>query len=249
MGQDIVSGPVGCALAFLVVLTACNVGSIATGQPTPAALRTHAQGESLMTDLTRQELTDRAARLGHPVHTTLQKPETVVERVPTPFFKDGGIYRVSTRPPERPRTYMLGVWGKDGIKVLNNDPEAFFELASHGGLELTSSADHVAYVTAFIESTRDFMGGPQILKSIDEAWWLPSPSPEESRKREEVTAKYKKVVEGPRISRDSGTTVVVYMIRDVDRALLRVDAKVESGGRIEVSETVLEPEMPTVMLR
>ena len=200
-----------------------------------------------MTDLTRQELTQRAVRLGSPVHTALEKPETVVERVPTTFFSSGGIYRVSTRPPDRPRLYVLGVWGKDGIKVLNNNREGFFELAANGGLGLDSGADNVAYVTAFLESTRDFTGGPQILKKIEESWWLPKPTPEESRKREEVIAKYTKVVEAPRLSRESSTTVVVYLIRD--RALVRMQAKVEKDGRIQISENVLESEMPTVMLR
>ena len=200
-----------------------------------------------MEDLTREELIRRAAPLGHPIHTTLEKPETMVERVPTTFFSAGGIYRVSTRPPDRPRTYVLGVWGKDGIKVLNDDPPGFFELAANSGLKLTTGGDYVEYVTTFLDATRDFTGGVQILKSIEESWWLPSPTPDEIRKREEVIAKYKTVVEAPKHSRESSKTVVVYIIRD--RALIRMDAKVESDGRIQISEKVLEPEMPTVMLR
>jgi len=142
---------------------------------------------------------------------------------------------------------MLGVWGKDGINVLNDNTAGFFELSANSGLKLATGSDYVDYVTTFLESTRDFMGGVQILKSIEESWWLPSPTPEEARKREEVIAKYTKVVEAPKISRESDATVVVYVIRD--RALIRLDAKVESNGRIQISEKVLEPQMPTVMLR
>ena len=129
--------------------------------------------------------------------------------------------------------------------MLNNDPEGFFELAANSGLKLTSSNDYIGYVTAFLESTRDYKSGPQILKTIEESWWRTSPTPDDARQREEVTAKYTKVVESPRLSRESGTTVVVYLIRD--RALIRMHAKVESNGRIQISENVLEPQMPTVM--
>ena len=198
-----------------------------------------------MKDLTRQELTQRAARIGPPILTALEKPETVVERFPTPFFTNGGIYRVATRPPDRPFLYVLGVWGKDGIQVLNNDPEAFFELAAKSGLKLTSSNDYIGYVTAYLESIRDYKFGPQILKSIEESWWRRSPTPDEIRQREEVTAKYSKVVEAPRISRESDATVVVYLLRE--RTLIRMNAKVESDGRIQISEKVLEPQMPTIL--
>lgn len=201
----------------------------------------------MTTDLTRHELEQRAAPLGLPVHADLEKPETAVERIPTPFFSKGAMYRVATRPPERPRVYILGVWGDDGIKLLNEDAKGFFEFAAKSGLNLGSGGDYVSYVTAFLESTRGFKGGVQILKTIEESWWLPSPTAEEARKREEVIAKYSKVVEGPKMSRESDTTVVVYVIRD--RALVKMNAKVESDGRIEITETVLEPVMPTVMLR
>ena len=200
-----------------------------------------------MADLTRKELAHRAAHLGHPILTTLGQPETVVERIPTAFFSSGSIYRVSTRPPERPRVYNLGVWGEDGINVLNTSPESYFELAANSGLKLTTGDDYVAYVLVFLESTRDFTGRPQILSKIEESWWLEKPTPEEIRKRDEVIAKYKTVVEGPRLSSESSTTVVVYLIRD--RALVRMDAKVEGDGRIKITEKVLEAEMPTVMLR
>ena len=131
--------------------------------------------------------------------------------------------------------------------MLNNSPEGFFELAANGGLKLASGADHVAYMTTFLDATRDFTGGVQILKSIEESWWLPSPTPDEKRQREDAIAKYTKVVEAPKVSRESNTTVVVYLIRD--RALLRMNAKVESNGHVQISEDVLEPKMPTVMLR
>ena len=247
MGRNII-GLVGGILLFTIVFNACAAAHLATGSDAPNPSGTPTRGGlRIMADLTREELIQRAARLGHPVHTTLEKPETVVERIPTPFFSSGGIYRVSTRPPDRPRTYILGVWGKDGIKVLNDSPAGFFELSANSGLKLATGADYVAYVTTFLESTRDFTGGVQILKTIEESWWLPSPTPEESRKREEIIAKYKTIVEAPKISRESGSTVVVYVIRD--RALVRMEAKVESDGRIQISEKVLEPEMPTVMLR
>lgn len=200
-----------------------------------------------MTSLTREEIIRRAAKLGNPILTALEKPETAVEQVPTPFLSSGAIYRVSTRPPDRPRVYDLGFSGTEEIEVLNDQPEHYFALASKGGLTLRSEADYVAYVTTFIDVTRDFTGGPQVLHSIQESWWLPSPSPDEARKREDVIAKFANVVEAPKLSRESSTTVVVYLIRD--RALIRMHAKVEGDGRIQVSEDKLEPEMPTVMLR
>lgn len=247
MGRNIIGGLVGCIFLFANLINACATAHLATYSDIPDPAGTPTRGGRIMADISREELIRRATPLGSPILTTLEKPETVVERIPTPFFPGGGIYRISTRPPERPRTYILGVWGKDGIKVLNGSPEGFFELAANSDLKLTSGADYIAYVTTFFESTRDFKGGIQILKTIEESWWLPTPTPAEMAKREEVIAKYKTVVEAPKLSRESNTTVVVYVIRD--RALVRIDAKVESDGRIQISEKVLEPEMPTVMLR
>ena len=200
-----------------------------------------------MTSLTREEIIRRAAKLGNPILTALEKPETAVEQVPTPFLSSGAIYRVSTRPPDRPRVYDLGFSGTEEIEVLNDQPEHYFALASKGGLTLRTESDYVTYVTTFVDVTRDFTGGVQVLNTIEDSWWLTSPSPEEARKRDEVIAKYATIVETPKVSRESGTTVVVYLIRD--RSLIRMHAKVEGDGRIQVSEDKLEPEMPTVMLR
>jgi hypothetical protein len=246
MGRNGIGSPVGYVV-FLVAFVACMVTYLATPQDAQTQRRPVTKGSLMTTDLTREELTQRAATLGPPVHAALEKPKTVVERIPTPFFTAGAIYRVGTRPPDRPRLYVLGVWGKDGIKVLNNDPTAFFDVAANSGLKLTTGSDYVDYVVAFLESTRDFTSGPQILKTIEEAWWLRKLKPEEARKREEIIAKYAKVVEAPKLSREADATVVVYAI--IDRKLLRLNAKVESGGAIDIIEVVLEPEMPTVMLR
>jgi hypothetical protein len=197
--------------------------------------------------LTRQQLTQRATRLGPPVLTALEAAETVVEQIPTPFFAHGAIYRVSTRAPMRPRLYVLGVWGNDGLVLLNNNPAGYFELAANGGLNLASESHRVQYVTSFLESTSDFTSAIQILNRIEDAWWLPSPTPEESKRREEVIAKYTKVVEAPKLSPGSSTTVVVFLIRS--RALVRLEAKLETSGRIQITESVLEAELPTVYIQ
>lgn len=228
---------------FTFLFAMFMAGCVANGQ----TANRPAKGSNMMKDLTKQELTERAKPLGSPVLTTLEQPQTIVERTETPFLSDGGIYKVSTRPPERPRVYMLGVWGTDEIKVLNGSPENFHELIANGGFSLRSGADHVSYVLAYFEATRDFTGGVQILDSIQHSWWLPNPKDAETIKRNEVIAKYASIVESPRISREDAATVTLYIIRD--RKLIRSQAKIESDGAIKFSDTVLEPEMPTVILR
>lgn len=247
MRRSIIGGIVCYVGLLIIIFSVYTSGSSGTGVNATNVGGTLARGEFFMADLTRQELARRAAKLGAPILIALEKPETVVERVPTGFFSDDGIYRVSTQPPDRPRLYVLGVWGTDGIRVLNGDPEGYFDLAAHCGLKLSTGNDYVTYVTTFLDATRDFTGGVQVLNKIEESWWLPSPTPEEARKREEVIAKYANVVEAPKASHDSNSTVFVYCIRD--RVLLRMKATVESGGKIQISEDVLEAEMPTVMLR
>ena len=247
MGRNIIGGLVGYAGLFVIIFSTYTTGCRGTEVNASIAPDTVTRGEFSMADLTRQELVQRAAKLGSPIRAALEKPETVVEPMPTSFFSDGGIYRVSTQPPDRPRLYVLGVWGTDGIRVLNADPEGYFDLAAHSGLKLSTGNDYVSYVTTFLDATRDFTGGVQVLNNIEESWWLPSPTPEETRKREEVIATYAKVVEAPKASHDSNSTVIVYCIRD--RVLLRLKANVESTGKIQISEDVLEAAMPTVMLR
>lgn len=250
MGRNIIDYLIGNVGLFIVIVIFVSCTTTyprveperADPRPTPTT------GGSKMTDINRQELARRGAtRLGPPILTALEAPETLVEPISTPFFSNDTIYRVSTRPPARPRQYMLGAWGKEEVIVLNNNPDGFFELAANSGLRISSGSDRVSYVTTFLESTRDYQGGVQILTKIEEAWWLPTPTPEEARQREELITKYAQVVQAPSISRESNDTVIVYLIRD--RKLLRLHAKVEDSGRIEIVEDVLEPEVPTVMLR
>lgn len=247
MARNVIGRFAGYVGLLILLLSTHTIGCRGTEANIPNRSVALAKGDFIMADLTRQELTQRAASLGNPILTTLEKPETVVERMPTGYFLDGGIYRVSTRPPDRPRTYVLGVWGKNEIIVLNNEPDAFFKLAANAGLKLTAGGDYVDYVKAFLDSTRDYTGGIQVLNKIDESWWLPKPTPEEARRREEVTAKYTHLVEAPKSSQESNSSVIVYCIRD--RNLLRMKAKVENDGKIRISEDLLEAKMPTVMLR
>lgn len=196
--------------------------------------------------MTRQELLQRAAHFGPPIKTALEAPETVVEQVPTPFFTKAGIYRVSTRPPARPFLFVLGLTTIDTI-LLNNNSAGFFKLASEGGLNLALPETRTAYVVTFLETTRDFTGGIQILRSIEESWWLKTMTQEEAKRKAEVIEKYKSVVHPPKLSEDSTSTVVLFVIRD--RALLKLRAKIEPTGQIAITETVLEPEVPVVYLR
>lgn len=246
MGRNVYKRYALYVVLIVVPIIVLMVAFIASGQKKPDPQHKLGREDKKMTGFTREEITRRSAKFGNPILTTLEKPETVVEQIPTEYFSNGGIFRVSTRPPDRPRVYNLGVWGADGIVLLNNEPEHFFELAANAGLTLRSASDFVAYVTTFIDVTRDFKGGVQILNNIEESWWLTSPSADEARKRYELIAKFAKVVEAPKDSSDSHSTVVVYAIRN--RALIRMNAKVEADGRIKVNEEILEAEMPTVML-
>lgn len=196
--------------------------------------------------MTRQELLHRAAHFGPPIKTALEAPETVVEQVSTPFFTKAGIHRVSTRPPARPFLFVLGLTASDTI-LLNNNPAGFFKLAAEGGLNLALPETRTAYVVTFLETTRDFTGGVQILRSIEESWWLKSMTSEEAKRKAEIIEKYKSVVHPPKLSEESTSTVVLYIIRD--RALLKLRAKIEPTGQIAITETVLETDVPVVYLR
>lgn len=196
--------------------------------------------------MTRQQLAQRAAHFGPPIKTALEAEETVVEQVATPFFSKASIYRVATRPPSRPFLFVLGLTAGDTV-LLNNNPAGFFKLAAEGGLNLGPAETRTAYVITFLETTRDFTGGVQILRSIEESWWLPTMTPEETARKSEITGKYKTVVHPPKLSEESSSTVVLYIVRN--RALVKLRAKIESTGQIAITETVLEPEIPVVYLR
>lgn len=236
-----------CGAILAVALITFAVVFIVPGQVDRRMPETVRRENKKMTGFTREEVTRRAANFGDPIQAALKKPETIVEQIPTEYLSNGGVFRVVTQPPDRPRVYYLGVWGSDGIALLNNEPDRFFDLAANSGLSLRSGSDRVAYITTFIDVTRDFTGGAQILNTIEDSWWLPSPTPDEAHKRDEVVAKYEKIVEPPHLSRDSDSTVIVYVIRD--RTLIRMNAKIENDGRIKITKDKLETGMPTVMLR
>ncbi|MCZ2391029.1 MAG: hypothetical protein LC113_08130 [Acidobacteria bacterium] len=245
----------GITISYLAIKAADaepENSALAALSPTPNVAETKktkkgtAQGDNFVTDIDRSELLKRTVPLGNPVHTTLEKPETVVEQISTPYFATGAVYRVSTRPPERPRVYNLGVWGNDGVILLNEEPDNFYKLASMANLRFSSGSDYVAYVVTFLETTSGFKRHPQILNSIEKAWWVPKPDAAEAQKRDEMIAKYSSTVEPPKLSSDAESTVVLYAISNLK--LVMIKAKVASDGKIKLDEKVLEENTPTVMM-
>ncbi len=169
----------------------------------------------------------------------LRAPETKIERVATPFLKNGRIYRVSKFAPTRPIVLFVGLDDKDFAVKLNANEAGYFELADKAGLNIQNNESRVAYVLVFLETVVKKNKRLQILESASQIKERPNLDAKKKKEFQEFLAKYESTVKPPK-SGDGGI-VDIFAVKEQD--LVKLSATVSVGGKIDIKETILEKDI------
>jgi hypothetical protein len=171
----------------------------------------------------------------------LQADQSTLAVVPTPFFRNGAIYKVMHKLPTRPVVFTVGQSGESAWLLASNPP-AFFELARKAGVILDTDELRIAYVTTFLETTRSFAHRFDILHDVAQLKPRPNLSGDQLQRFQKIVAQYGPVLRQLILSGDGPWTLVVYAVRR--QSLVRLDTTLRKDGAIDVREAVLEEYLP-----
>jgi len=189
----------------------------------------------------KETLAKRVETISEELGGIVRSDATTVEKIETPFLRNGAIYRVAHLGKYRPMGFTVGIAEPDFTVLLPLNPKGFMELKEKAQIELSDSADErLKYVISFLEATRSFSQKFQILHKFDDIDLIPKPSDEEMEGYEKLKGKYVKLIEPPHFADDS--KVVVFAIKQ--QSLVKIEGAVASNGDIKTSEDVLEPKLP-----
>lgn len=193
----------------------------------------------------KESLARRLEPVEKPLADVVRIPETVVEPFSTPFFDRGIIESVTTRAPQRPFGFTVGLANDGFTSVLTNNQAGYFQLAQHAGLRLMDDSLRLAYVLAFFNAIRDYSHRFQILNRFDDIKLINQPTDDEKKQYEALRAKYANLIRPPVIK--EGSLVQLFAVKD--RNLAAIQARLSPSGQIDVAENVLEKEIPVSFVR
>ncbi len=188
----------------------------------------------------KETLAKRVAAVSDGLDEIVRSENTTIDRVETPFFRNGNIFRVVHLGDFHPMGFTVGI-SDDFTIMLPSNPQGFMELKNKAGLKLTDSPnERVEYVVTFLNTTRSFSQKFQILDSFEDVDLIPQASDAEKADFQALEAKYAKVIKPPHFSGDSN--VIVFAVKQL--SLVRIDNHIEENGDIKSTETVLEKALP-----
>jgi hypothetical protein len=209
-------------------------------RPAVPAMAASRPGETVMTD--QALLAKRLAPLGAPVADLVQRPNTEVRQLDTPFLQRGHIYRVTHRAPHRPVVFTAGWVEPDFAVMLPLNPQGFAELATRAGLRLDTADGRAQYVTTFLETTRDFRFRFDILRRFADIQLVPRATAEQQGRYDRLRREYEEVLKPPAFAGDGPWKGTVFVLKGQD--LVRLDVTLCPEGKVEIAEKVLEKDLP-----
>ncbi len=190
----------------------------------------------------RAELAQRAVPISKQVAEVLQREETEITELSTPFLIHGSIYRISSRPPLRPLVFTMGVAGPDYAVLLGKNPPGFLDMAARAGVNLDTDPLRIAYVTTYLETTCDQLSGFQILSRFDDIRVLNKPKQAEKERLEKLRQQYSSQIVPPRTSKDDPWKVNLFAVDQ--RNLIAIQASLQPDGKVTVEKKILEEAIP-----
>jgi hypothetical protein len=219
----------------VLILLAQHVGS-----NSPGGSRLRAQEDFPMVD--KERLARRVESLGDDYARMIRAHGTEVEQLPTPFFADGAIYRVTYMTPSRPVAFTVGCAEPDLTLLLQGKPERYVRLATKARLHLDSDERRAAYLLTFLEATRSFAQRFQIVERADQIQPRPGLGKDDAEHFRRLQTKYESVIAPLRLSVEAPWRGTVFALRG--QSLVRITLQLESDGRIRTEETILEADLP-----
>lgn len=190
--------------------------------------------------MNQEKLAQRVEKVDETSAKLVRDEKSKIERIATPFFKNGAIYKVEKFAPTRPIITFIGCDDKDFTVTLNANPEGYFDLATKSGLNLGSKDLRLSYISTFFTTTKG-AGRFQIVEKIDDIKQRPNLDETNAKKFKEFQSKYVKTIAAPTISDNAPYRAVIFAVKG--QSLVKIDAALSPDGKISLQETVLEKDL------
>ena len=230
-------------------IPALSVGILAAALIQGAGIQTGAEVRNrkgqTMSGVSETERTDLANRVSHTSAYTadlILRPQSTVERLPAPFLGHGAIYRVTFIAPSGPMAFTVGYGDSEAPILLQMNPDGFFAVVGKAHLSLGSPDSKIAYAVTFLEATRDFRRGFQMLHKASDIELIAKPTPEERARYAELQSKYNTFIRAPHVSDTSPSEVTVFALSGQN--LIEITLNLSADGRWKRSDKVLEEDLP-----
>jgi hypothetical protein len=184
---------------------------------------------------------------------TVDDPEAVVQKYEGSFLAHGSIYRITREFETHPLVFTVGTANgpKDEIDytaLLAGNPDAFFEVAKRGGVQLDTAERREQYLAVFLETTRDFGKRFQRLRRADDIRLLNKATEEQRTRYDAIVRKYAPLIEGMNISQD-GPPWKASLYALIGDDLVHLELVLDADGKVSVQKQVVEKDLPIAYAR
>jgi hypothetical protein len=171
----------------------------------------------------------------------IRDPRTTVTRLPTPFLRNGLIFRFDWRGPYKIVSGTIGYTRQNNaIYFLAASPENFDRLIAVANVAIETDEQRLSYALTRLEVTRRFDETYRILNRYDDMALLPDAPPEAQARARDMRTKYADRIVPARVEADGpGWRVPVFVLAEDNLCLDTV--LIARDGTSRVERTVLEP--------
>jgi hypothetical protein len=167
----------------------------------------------------------------------LQQPGTTVERLQTPYLRNGTIDIVTAFSNSGPRTLAVGITGQKA-HLLAGAPAAFLEFARAAQVQLDTASLRSAYIRAYLELTRQFHLTFRIIDSFDTLKPPNKPDARQTALYAQYLAQYAPIIKPPTLSSTEPWVYSCFAQRG--ESLVQITATLSPDARIAAVDRILE---------
>jgi hypothetical protein len=168
-----------------------------------------------------------------------------VAAYPVPGMPVDAVWRVRMASLDHPVQAYVGTWPDGSARALNDDQDAFLDLARATGVEIADANEALGYVLAFLEATRGPIVIVRPIAGVADIAWRPGTDEEETRR----TAFLRDAVVQPPTARASGEGFVVEAWLVVDQRIQRNTFTVARDGGLSATHHVVAADLPLPIAR
>jgi hypothetical protein len=207
----------------------------------PHSAVTTLQHEATMSD--RDPLAQLVEPINPEVARLIRDPATTIERLDTPFLRNGLIFRIEWRGPYKPVGLTIGYARQDNFTVLLPvNAAGFQELLAKAGVVLDSSQQRIALAVTELETTRRFDETFIVLRSFDDLRLMANPTAQDEAWFRAIRQRYEPIMHLPRAEGTAPWEMPIYVLLRNDLCLFTVT--LDAAGNSKIARQVLEANTP-----
>ena len=210
------------------------------------AVRTYSADTALQQEAKMRDR-DPLAQLVEPINSEVARlirdPATTIERLSTPFLRNGLIFRAEWHGPYKPVGLTIGYAKQDNFTVLLPlNTAGFQELVAKAGVVLDSNEQRVAFAVTELETTRCFDETFVVLRSFDEVRLMANPAAQDETRFRAIREKYEPMVHMPRADGAGPWEIPIYALSRNDLCLFTIT--LDALGNSKITKQILEANTP-----